>query len=340
VSSLAGALVRALALVASLSLLPSTTDADDRPPAIALHWVRDQGAESCVSGHTLTRELAQLVEHRPAASAGELSIEGMVRREPSRWVARLRVLDAQGQTTGVREVESSAPDCAALTPPILLVLAWLSELSADAEPANAAPSPSEAPELPPALAPARGAATPAPKRWAIEPSLGLGIAFGVNPSTSFGPMLGVQLSTPWRLIVALAGHYWLPDRVALKQPAVPGSSVTFQAVQASLALCVPFLPPGAWTLAGCWGGLLGSRFTHARGLTESPNPARLYGGVIDTLRLGYGVASRWSLTLDATGAAFGREDRFVYQNANGETRELFRPPRFGGWCTAGVAARF
>lgn len=292
---------------------------------------------------TLTESLARLTGTQPPWQ-GSLSVEGLVRRDAARgrWLARIRALDATGQTIGVREVQSTEADCAALTPAIVLVLAWLFDSRADAPPAPQSPSTAasaptlEGPEPPPMPAASRTAAIP---RFSGELSAGLSGAIGVNPEPTFGPSLSAQLNTPWRIALALGANYWAASRVPLADPVVSGSEVAFRALQASLALCVPLLGPGKWALASCWGGALGARFTRAEGLAEAANPARIYGGPSGAVRLGYGFRARWSATLECAGLAFGREDSFAYLDGDGERRVLYEPSRFGGWATLGLAAR-
>jgi hypothetical protein len=91
-----------------------------------LRWVRESGAESCVSGAALARLLGQVVEPDAAPADGALVLQGVaeVASAPLRYRVLISVRDAaSGELIGERELTTSEPKCAVLTPAVLLVLA-------------------------------------------------------------------------------------------------------------------------------------------------------------------------------------------------------------------------
>lgn len=92
----------------------------------ALNWVRQAGAEGCVS----SLELASLLEQTVGPvlrtpSEATVLVEGAVTRaaDGSRWRAIIRVTDERGGLVGERELTHASASCVPLTRSILLVLA-------------------------------------------------------------------------------------------------------------------------------------------------------------------------------------------------------------------------
>jgi hypothetical protein len=111
-----------------------------------LRWVREGGAESCVSGAALARLLGRVVEPEAAPAMSSFLLQGLA--EPAPAPLRYRVLisvrdAASGELIGERELTSSEPKCSVLTPAILLVLA----MSVDPEVARKGLPPAVAEEL-------------------------------------------------------------------------------------------------------------------------------------------------------------------------------------------------
>ncbi|HWA76502.1 MAG TPA: hypothetical protein VG937_29405 [Polyangiaceae bacterium] len=90
-----------------------------------LSWVRERGAESCISGAALARLLEQVVG-RGASPVGRATVvEGRIApaEAPLRWRVNVRVSDAEGELLGERELTNAELPCSALTSPVLLILA-------------------------------------------------------------------------------------------------------------------------------------------------------------------------------------------------------------------------
>jgi hypothetical protein len=108
-----------------VAIVPSARAADNASKTFALNWVREPGAEGCVSSQVLARMLEQVVGPvlRQPADAN-VAIEGVVRRiEGGGFRVGIRVTNAEGAILGERELANAAPLCSALTPSLLLVLA-------------------------------------------------------------------------------------------------------------------------------------------------------------------------------------------------------------------------
>lgn len=312
----------------------TTAHAQNTPATPNFSWVRAAGAESCASEQELSARLSAL-----GSSMEGAAIEGLAMPGSAGFRARIRMLDQNGTTLGVREVESPG-DCSALTPALLLVLAWMIDSQTGVHEQTllaAPPATREAPTSVPA-APAIAPAAPA-SRWLSQLAFGASIAVAVTPDVSGGPSLGLRLQTPYFFTLAVMASYFVASRIDLPNPTVAGSGVEISAVQGSLAACVPLTTAGSFELSGCWGALLGTRRTRSVGLLDAENPSRLYGGPLSALAGSFRLDSRWSLGLEITGAALGRDDVFTYQDRDDNTQVLFHPKPFAAWTTLSVAAR-
>jgi len=105
-----------------------TPQAHARARTFSLHWVREPGAEACITGI----ELARVVERDwgklfVAPSEAELAIEGRVQRDTQTpgWSARISLSDREGRVLGARELTTRAAECRALNVQLGLVVALL-----------------------------------------------------------------------------------------------------------------------------------------------------------------------------------------------------------------------
>jgi len=173
-------------------------------------WARDEGAERCPDGPSIAREVARRLGRDPFVTvSGAPSIESMVRREGSSWVARLVVRDASGGLVGTREFTSTSADCTAIASAVTLGVA----LSIDPE-AALRPPPAEA------LPPARQAVTPPEVLllsrgvipWWRRPvvSARVSVVAGLLPGAGVGVTLGVE-GGPLRLLRLGAGMSFFPE---------------------------------------------------------------------------------------------------------------------------------
>ncbi len=120
-----GLCVSMLAFVFAVCI--SAAQAQTNPArASSLSWVRDPGAESCISTQALARAIEQRVGPTfVSASEAEISIEASV--EPAAggagWNARVVVSDPSGKVLGTRLLNTSESQCSALDEQLILVIA-------------------------------------------------------------------------------------------------------------------------------------------------------------------------------------------------------------------------
>lgn len=94
--------------------------------AVALSWVRLEGAEACVGGAALAAAVRERVGEAALFAApdrAERIVEGYVAKVPGAFVATFRVTGADGRVLGERQLRVAGSDCQALTRPAVFVLA-------------------------------------------------------------------------------------------------------------------------------------------------------------------------------------------------------------------------
>jgi hypothetical protein len=336
-----------------------------------LRWVRESGAESCVSGAALARWLPQVVApNASVAGSPVLLLDGVAEpaAPPLTFSVRISVRDAvTKELLGERELTTTESKCSALTPAVMLVLAMSvdpdraqsglpaavqDELRRDREedvdvwpaPSDAAalePGPSPVAAAPPrvSVAPARAAATrPVVSRGrTAELRSGLALSHHVQPKLSPGLMLGGTLAWSEAWSASLAALGWLPRTAAIAPSAYAlDDGVDFDAVQLALSLCRRLVEWGPGRAEACAGAQLGLRWLSARALANKNNPVRpFFGpelGLAATLTLGAG----WSLRTGVDATLSLRDDRFTYEDHLGRSQLLFEPGLFSGRALLGV----
>jgi hypothetical protein len=324
--------------------------ADDAWP-IQLDWVRAEGAESCASSSELEAKLQKALAEANVKLVPR-SIEGLITHDATlkQYRVRLRVLAANQDNVGVRELAGGDQNCQQLTPSIVLVLAILVELGAGAKQKplvpRAAHDAERAPfltgERPETSTPRQHANSKARTRFPVEPSAALAVALGLAPKATLGPMLGLRVRTPWLIAFRVRVSYWPAGDTRIVSENAQSASVNFNVFESDLALCLP-LPPLArnapWWVAGCWGAALVVRAANAKGLSPALDSLHVMGTAQAALEAGYEITSRILLSLEATLLAFGRNDVYTFEDVRGKAQLVFKQNPFAGTFAMGIGVR-
>jgi hypothetical protein len=313
-----------------------------QPTPLTLNWVRAEGAESCISGRELEQQLRRTLLAESVVS-GALVIEGLATRDADSGLfrARLRVLDADENVVGMRELTSTEPSCARLTSSVVLVLSLLVELgSQHSQPARATRGVDgeRIPALQTQNAPASAPARPT-RHWQVEALAALALAVGLNPDANVGQTLGLRLRTPWWPAIALRAGYWPGGRVRLEDRDARPASVEFHTIAIDVALCLPIVQSEPWWFAGCWGPALALRKVRVHGLAEASDTLRVAPGASAALQFAYAVSPRWMISLDASLLGFRQRDRYAYEDTRGAVQGVFRSRHFAGLFALGLGVR-
>lgn len=335
-----------------------------------LEWVREPGAESCISGAALARLLEQVLGPSAVDSGPPLLAQGHIAPAPAplRWRMTLRVWDARGELLGERELSHAAPHCSALTSSVLLILA----MSIDPDAARSGLPPAVAAELrrdrnedvdvwpsavhvppiasferlgdtldqaTPNAGPRRAApaetARPTP-RWQVL--FGLALSIGLLPEVSPGLSLAGRFRFAPAWSVSLGASAWLPRQVPLPGPYALADGVEFGALQAELRLCRSLVDGRRFELSACLGSAVGSRWVSAAALETRQNPWRAYLGPMLGLESKVQLGQRGFVSGGVTAIGQLRQDRFTYLDHAGEVRPLFTPSSFAGWASLNIGA--
>jgi len=362
------------ALLVSSSFVSAVAGAEQRlaQESYGLRWVREGGAESCASGAALGRMLEQLLGEGPKTDAPALLLEGLVQAAPPpmRYSVRVTVRNTDsGEVVGERELSTADPECSALTPAVLLVLAMSvdpnvgrvglpravaeeRERSRDektnvASPELRSPAGASAKSLPqrtPDITPGRSAEhgqRPSVVSSSAEPLpffAAVATSTAILPSIAVGGAVGTRLPLRRGWLLALTVFGWNPQTAFLPEsPFLEDGGVTIAAGQLSAALC-----RSLWgqrlELSACGGFGAGVRWVKAEALPNEDNPMGAFFGPELVLEASFRPDSAWFVAADAGAQGQLRRDHFVYRNHVGQLVPWFEPSPFSGraWLSIGV----
>lgn len=366
----------ACALVLFASTVAPASQAWARPKSFSLNWVRDPGADGCITSGDLARVIESMfgpVFVAPSESA--FAIEGRIwpLEHESGFRARISVTDRGGVRMGVRELSSAAPSCRSFDAAIALVVAMsidpelgveqlppelLDSLAVEADPGAALlselraaaaketaviPQPMAAVAEQPAPAPAsqpktvRAARSPHAEEWSVQLEAGYAAGVAVLPQLSSGPLLGVAVSVSPRWTFAARGVLWLPNDALLAEPNPRGLAVPISMMLTSLTACFSGIRSSALVWDACGGFANGVRWSDASALQTRSD--------VTTVDVGPMLASQVRLRvldpveLRASIAAYAPLERqgFTYREIDSRDQELFTPGRVQGWAWISAA---
>jgi hypothetical protein len=280
---------------------------EERPMIVAIDWRRGAGAEGCIDGPTLEREVEGRLERRVFGNAMEADVylRGQVERRETDFVARLSMVAANGRVLGERELRSDAPDCARLDESLAVVIALALD-SIRAMPAASLRIPKSTPR----------------NGWSAKVGPTFVGSWGLlpQPAMTVGFDVAVQPPSFWPFDFAWSIGF-LPSKVERS-----GRTAEFSSMQLGLFLC-PFSYVSRVELRGCVG--VEGDYVTATGV--SFDVQRSTGSVVLGpagrtalfLPLGHaaGFSSNFSLAVPLL------RDRFTYTTETGQVEELHRPAR-------------
>lgn len=169
-----------------------------------------------------------------------------------------------------------------------------------------------------------------------EAFVGLALTSGLVPQGSAGVGLVARALAGQRWSFALAGVAFWPGTAA-----TPRAGVGIGAAHGAIDVCRKVLDQGSLSLAACAGGFAGARWFHPEALARASASAgiRRYFGPEAGLDLSVGLKQAYSLQLGVRLIVEAIRERFVYQDAAGETLELFKPSLFSAYGFAGLGVR-
>jgi hypothetical protein len=278
---------------------------EERAMVVAVDWRRAPGAEGCIDGATLEREVEGRLERHVFGNAMEADVflHGQVERRDSDFVARITMVATNGRLLGERELRSDAPDCARLDESIAVVIALALD-SIRSMPASSLRVPKASPrdgwtaKVGPTLV----------GSWGLLPNPGLTVGFDVS----------VQPPTFWPFDFAWSIGLF-PTKVDRS-----GRTAEFSAMQFGLFLC-PLSYASRVELRACFGTeadyltATGVSFDVQRSTASwVVGPA---GRAVMFLPVGRaaGFTSNFSLAVPLL------RDRFTYSVDGGQVEELHRP---------------
>lgn len=356
------AAARAVALSVVMCLLPRIVQAEpSRRPA--LHWVRLDGAESCID----PRSLAQRVEGITGsvfvdAASADTSIEARIELvAPGSFTVHVKL----ASTSDTRVASFTTESCRSLDNAIAFLIAMTIDpdlavspfagvdwMRPDGDPAAEAellrrdlatqPAPARSgdvqppvpvlPTPPPRATPPRRARAPMPLQ--LEAAVGGGYGPTSSPTAGFAASLTFGISELFalgaQLRAAAATSAYNLDGVR---------SVSTQSVGLSLFACTTLFDPRVLALHACAGPELTLLIATGDGFMEDASTTLPSGGAVVKLQVLHQLSKRWSLLL-ATVGALDVGQRTVYFLREGSQVDVFVPDRFSFQLLLGAARAF
>lgn len=356
----------ALAFALSLGVAAAPTRADDAAPKPADHggkktsslsWTRLEGAESCIGTHDLAQRVEALLHRQAIVSAADadLSIEGRVeKKSPKGFRSTIVVAKSSGDIVGKREIASDEPDCRALDEPVSLAMALMIDPEAALGPAPAPepPKPVEPPKPPEPKVIVKEHTVyvpvptkPAPKKrpYRFEGYVSGAAGLGITPFGG-GVMTGAVLDPPWFVPFEVNGSLLLaekstPSFVPLGETKSRVGTIRFWQVEGSAYVCPLAGFRGLFQGALCAGGQAGFLASSGSGFVK--NDASLRPLVNGALRGRIGIwAFPFSFTVGATFSVPLIRDTFLYRDASGADKQLFRSAPVAGMFDLSIGFKF
>jgi hypothetical protein len=272
---------------------------------VALDWRHGPGAESCIDGATLAREVEGRLERHVFGNAMEADVflRGQVERRESDFQVRLSMVAANGRFLGERELHTESSDCTRLDESLAIVIA----LALDS--LRAIPV----------------ASFRVPK---TVPREGWGAKVGPTAVGSLGLLPSVGVSVGFEIILQPPG-LWPLDFVWGISPFptradVAGRGADFSALQLGGFLC-PLTYTSRFEARAC----LGAEFDYLRAMGFALNNERSPGSAVVGPAVHSGLffplGTMLGLSTNFTLAVPLLRDRFTYKVEGGGDEVLHQP---------------
>jgi hypothetical protein len=246
---------------------------------------RELGSETCPDAAELAARVLAIRGQAPAAESSYFVQFARVGRVYS------AVLRSGTDGSSLRNLESPAPDCAALARATAVTLALLFDADAARAqtPAAAVDAPPPAPEPPPPAA--VRPESPRPPRPRLGLSIGAGLAQGVL--RPWAPALLGEIAFVQNDLRFGLGAWWIPAQDSKLGP----GTIELGLVAASARVCYAMFRRPWLQVEGCSGFALGSISAAATEFTRAQDKHRLFAAL--PLELAFGQASEhasWQLS--------------------------------------------
>ncbi len=249
-------------------------------PTAKLTYVRGEGAAACADEASLRQAVAARLGYDPFRPVAENAVSVDVRRVGSRFVAHVKLIDADSKERGDRELQSKSDDCGDLTSTLALTISIALDPLSLTRPPPDPPAPPPDPPAPPAdpppapppsqpPAPPRDQPPPPPRpttHSGFEAGLALHMSIGAAPAVAFGPdIFGAFRYGAFQ--AELTGRF---DAQASRSTS-EGGVVATSLLEVGVAPCFRLS-----ILALCAHGTLGSLVAETREVTRPGSDAVLY----------------------------------------------------------------
>jgi hypothetical protein len=335
VSRAARLCIAALTSFTSLLVSLAAIGQEPTPTRARLEWKRGENSDACIDGPALKEAVDRRWGRRVFVddATGDVIVKGMVKRRRGAWSVHLELERADGSKLGSRDIVTRSSECSSLDDSVALALGLMLDLTERAEAPGGAQGGSPLPAKPPITIPEETVAPRVP--WRFEPTLAGEAEVGLMPGVAFGGRLALGIEPPrvWR--IEAGGTLWQ------ERDAQIGSAGTrFSMWTLDLAICPVSMgqePLNAWICIAQRAGTV-----RAEGTGFDRNAVQRETFLAAEARSGLTWAFAGPLVLHA---AFGLEVplvrlEFVFRDAEGDLRSVYRMSPIAGVLGVGIGARF
>jgi hypothetical protein len=365
-----------LLLLLLFTLKPESTRA--AAPAPALSWVREPGAENCITSIELAKKIEGALKRAIFVSASEadLVVEGYIRpSDTGGYSAKLILTDRSGKPLGSRDLTTEQQDCKALDEALVLVIAVtlypksglagvsmlppesasiLDELFAEPTGPDSElldvniPAPASKEQNRKQTARPLSSSAPKPEQQqptrspqpgtAVIVGAGGAIGTGLLPGLNFGINAVIGLMLRDIWPIEISGIYWLPNYASIA--GTKKASRNIDIAYAGPSICPLSWRWYRWSSMGCLGVQFGAIHVATKGLLEDSSTTKPLINLDFSADLEVEIIESIFPRLGIRADFPALQHNFRYVDRQGVSQELFYMPQVGVDAELGLKIKF
>lgn len=330
----------ACALLASPAVADTSNVEGTFDGKVYLDWSATEAAARCITPDQTIADVDSTLG-RPVFAPRDgadriLRVDVQAAGSPARYVGRIVLLSANGNSLGARELVVESDDCQEVTTAFTLALSLMADLPRTSDEVAAMQAKSERRGRPPAgRSPSPTVSPAAPARWHVTGGVGPTMALDSNGNVAPGAQLGMVVTPPRFLPLSF-------DLVTSpRSGSTPaGARYTLLGTTAAAGICAPPWARGRFVWLSCLGPSVTVHVGWGDGFTDSRSGASsTVGGMLQN-HAAYSLTRRWRVVLGIAVTATPQRVPLAFSGKQNPSTTFYRTPILTTFTTIGVAADF